>query len=48
MLSQITDNMIVFPKAVQAITNENLKSLHHWPLCGESTGDQWVPHTKGQ
>ena len=18
------------------------------PLCGESTGDQWIPHTKGQ
>ena len=20
----------------------------HWPLCGEFTGDRWIPHTKGQ
>ena len=20
----------------------------HWPLCGESTGDRWIPLTKGQ
>ena len=22
-------------------TKENIKPLHHWPLCGEFTGDQW-------
>ena len=25
-----------------------LKALHHWPLWGEFTGDQWIPRTKGQ
>ena len=24
------------------------KLLSHWPLCGEFTGDLWIPCTKGQ
>ena len=35
-------------KAVQSIIKENIKALHHWPLWGESTSDQWIPLTKGQ
>ena len=27
---------------------ENIKPQRHWPLCGEFTGDRWIPHTKGQ
>ena len=27
---------------------ENIKALHHWPLCGEFTGDWWIPRTNGQ
>ena len=27
---------------------ENIKVPHHWPLCGEFTGDRWIPRTKGQ
>ena len=27
---------------------ENIKAPRHWPLCGELTGDRWIPHTKGQ
>ena len=27
---------------------ENIKAPRHWPLWGESTGDRWIPHTKGQ
>ena len=27
---------------------ENAKALRHWPLCGEFTGDQWIPYTNGQ
>ena len=23
-------------------------SKRHWPLCGEFTGDRWIPRTKGQ
>ena len=33
---------------IQAQIKENIKAPHHWPLCGEFTGDQWIPHTKGQ
>ena len=27
---------------------ENIKAPRHWPLCGEFTGDRWIPRTKGQ
>ena len=27
---------------------ENIKTPRHWPLCGELTGDRWIPRTKGQ
>ena len=27
---------------------ENIKAPSHWPLCGEFTGDRWIPRTKGQ
>ena len=33
---------------VQAQIKENIKALRHWPLWGESTGDRWIPFTKGQ
>ena len=26
----------------------NIKALRHWPLCGEFTGDRWIPRTNGQ
>ena len=26
---------------------EHIKALRHWPLCGEFTGDRWIPRTKG-
>ena len=26
----------------------NIKAPRHWPLCGEFTGDRWIPRTKGQ
>ena len=32
----------------QVQIKENIKALHHWPLCREFTGDQWIPSTKGQ
>ena len=28
--------------------NENIKAPRHWPLCGEFTGDRWIPRTNGQ
>ena len=27
---------------------EIIKALRHWPLCGEFTGDRWIPRTNGQ
>ena len=27
---------------------KNIKAPRHWPLCGEFTGDRWIPRTKGQ
>ena len=27
---------------------QNTKAPRHWPLCGEFTGDRWIPRTKGQ
>ena len=33
---------------IQALLKQNIKVLHHWPLCGEFTGDRWIPLTKGQ
>ena len=33
---------------IQAEITENTKALRHWPLCGEFTGDRWIPRTKGQ
>ena len=33
---------------IQAQIKENIKSLRHWPLWGEFTGDRLIPHTKGQ
>ena len=32
---------------VQAHTKANIKALCHWPSWGESTGDRWIPLTKG-
>ena len=27
---------------------KNIKAPRHWPLCGEFTGDRWIPRTNGQ
>ena len=47
VVPQITSLTIVYSTAYSEI-KENTKALSHWPLCGEFTGDQWIPHTKGQ
>ena len=33
---------------IQAQINENIKAPRHWPLCGEFTGDRWIPRINGQ
>ena len=30
----------------KAQIKESIKAPRHWPLCGEFTGDRWIPHTK--
>ena len=32
----------------QAQIEESIKTPRHWPLCGEFTGDRWIPCTNGQ
>ena len=31
---------------IQAQIKENTKAPRHWPLCGEFTGDRWIPRGK--
>ena len=33
---------------IQAQVKENIEAPRHWPLCGEFTGDRWIPRAKGQ
>ena len=33
---------------IQTQIKENIKAPRHWPLCGEFTGDGWIPRTNGQ
>ena len=37
-----------YPGQVQVQIKENIKAPRYWPLWGESTGDRWIPLTKGQ
>ena len=31
---------------IHAQIKENSQAPHHWPLCGEFTGDRWIPRTR--
>ena len=33
---------------IQKQIKEDIKTPRHWPLCGEFTGDRWIPRTNGQ
>ena len=33
---------------IQAQIKENIKPPRHRPLCGEFTGDWWIPRRNGQ
>ena len=47
--SQITSVLLLFTQPfVQMQIKENIKARRHWPLCGEFTGDRWIPRTNGQ
>ena len=47
MASQITSLTIVY-SLIQVQNKENMKAPRHCPLCGEFTGDRWIPRTNGQ
>ena len=46
--SQITSLMIVYSTVYSDADQRKHQSSAHWPLCGEFTGDRWIPRTKGQ
>ena len=48
MASRITSTRLITQPFIQAQIKENIKAPRHWPLCGEFTGDRWIPRTNGQ
>ena len=47
MVSQITSLTIVYSTVYSGADHKEI-FLHRWPLCGEITGDRWIPCTNGQ
>ena len=47
MASQITSLTIVY-FTVYSSAHKKIKAPRHWSLCGEFTGDRWIPRTNGQ
>ena len=48
MASQITGVSSVGSSVCSCTIEENIEATRHWLLWGESTGNQWIPLTKGQ
>ena len=46
--SQITSLTIVYSTVYSGADIKNIKAPRHGPLCGEFTGDRWIPRTNGQ
>ena len=38
----------LFNRLVRRRSRKNIKTSRYWPLCGEFTGDRWIPCTNGQ
>ena len=48
MVSQITSLTIVYSTVYSSTDKKNrIKAPRHSSLCGEFTGDRWIPRTKG-
>ena len=45
--SQITSLRIVYSTVYSDADQRNIKAPPHWPMCGEVTGDRWIPRTNG-
>ena len=48
MASQITSFSFFYSTICPGSDQRKHTALLYWPLCGEFTGDRWIPHTKGQ
>ena len=48
MALQITSLTIVYSSVYSGGVKESIKAPRQWLLCGEFTGDRWIPRTKGQ
>ena len=48
MASEITSLTIIYSTVFQKQIKENIIAPRHWHLCGEFTGDRWIPRTNGQ
>ena len=48
IVSQTTSLTMFTQPFIQTQIKENIKAPRHWPLCGEFTGDRWIPRTNGQ
>ena len=49
MASQITSLTSVYSTVYSGVNKkQNIKAPRHWPLCGEFTGDRWIPRTNDQ
>ena len=48
MSSQTTGISIVYSVVISGADQWKHQAPRHWPLCGEFTGDRWIPRTKGQ
>ena len=46
--SQISSLMIVYSTVYPGADQRKHKAPRHGPLCGEFTGDRWIPRNKGQ
>ena len=48
MASQITSLTSVNSSVYSGTDQIKHQTPRHWPLCGEFTGDLWIPHRNGQ
>ena len=48
IMSAIALHDFLLNRLFKAQIKENIKVPRYWPLCGEFTGDRWIPRTNSQ
>ena len=48
MATQITSLTMVHSTVYSGADKKTIKAARHWPLCGDFTGDRWIPRSNGQ